>query len=446
MGSSPFPADGPVLEQQHSDTGEATRLPSKQTIMNQNILQELQARLESDPECDILSIIPASYKSTMTKEPAHSSATACLNQRTIDELQSLVSESPEIDLLSDFQKRYRTAYDRLLNDSIYQNQAISMPPKAPDPPPKDTLSRLASAVTATVIFPVSSVVDDMISRHVSSAEDSLLPSEKLALSMKRLFDASDKLWENPFRGAVFKCNDEVVAKVISGTRDTTEYTSLQYLQAHVPEVPAPRPHGLVRLGYYWAIFMTYVPSTTLEKAWPSLFHEQKVSIQHQLDGILIRMREMKQADGLPLGGVGGEGVKDLLGQEYRSDGAIETIAGFEDFKFAISKFASESYIRFLKALLPPTTEQSVFTHGDLRPANIMVQKDEHNDFVVKGIIDWEDSGFYPDFHEATKCNNLLDACKNTDWYQYLPKCISPPSFPQWCLVDRLLNINIRLGQ
>ena len=147
-----------------------------------------------------------------------------------------------------------------------------------------------------------------------------------------------------------------------------------------------------------------------------------------------------------MGGVGGEGVKDLHQEDYRSDTAIETVAEFEDFKFSLSKCASESYIKFLKALLPLTAKRGVFTHGDLRPANIMVQMDECNNCMVKGIVDWEDSGFYPDFHEATKCTNLLDACKNTDWYQYLPKCISPSTFPQWWLVDHLWDINIRLAK
>lgn len=41
---------------------------------------------------------------------------------------------------------------------------------------------------------------------------------------------------------------------------------------------------------------------------------------------------------------------------------------------------------------PPT----VLTHGDLNPCNIMVRGD-----TVVGIIDWECSGWYPNYWEYT---------------------------------------------
>ena len=446
MAFTPNLSGGFIFDRELSDLDESRPLPSKRTRVNEILLRKIEVALESNPECDILSVIPASYKSKMTQNLAHLSAISLLNRSTIDTLQSRANESPEIDLLSHFPERYRINYDRGIEDPYYKPLKIKKPLISPDPPPEDTLSRLASATTAKIKFPLSNTVDNLISRYNYGIEESLISSETLALSIKRLFNVSDKLWELPFRGAVFKCSDEVVAKVISGSFDSTEYTSMQYLHKYAPDIPAPRPHGLVNIGNFWAMFMTYIPSITLEEAWPSLYHEQKVSVQHQLNDILTRMREIKQLDGLLLGGVGGEGVKVLYREDYRSDKATENVAGFEDFKFSISKFASDSYIRFLKALLPPTTKQSVFTHGDFRTGNIMVQTDERNNCIVKGIIDWEDSGFYPDFHEATKCTNLLDACETTDWYEYLPKCILPSSFAQWWLVDRLWGGNIKFAR
>jgi thiamine kinase-like enzyme len=38
----------------------------------------------------------------------------------------------------------------------------------------------------------------------------------------------------------------------------------------------------------------------------------------------------------------------------------------------------------------------VFTHGDLNPFNILVRDDR-----VVGIVDWEFSGWYPDYWEYT---------------------------------------------
>lgn len=46
--------------------------------------------------------------------------------------------------------------------------------------------------------------------------------------------------------------------------DFTEYTSLTYLEKHAPDVPVPRPHGVLEMSDFFVIFMTYSPSMTLE--------------------------------------------------------------------------------------------------------------------------------------------------------------------------------------
>ena len=255
----------------------------------------LEDALESDPECDILSVIPSDYNTEKIQESAPPSSIALLNRSTIETLQWLAGESPEIGLLSHFPKHYQMDYDRRIEVSDHKALKISKPPTKPDLPPDDTLTRLASATTANVEFPLSDTVHDLISGHDDDREISLTSSETLALSLKRLFTASEKLWEFPIRGAVFKCSDEVVAKVICGLNNSTEYTSMQYLYENAPDIPAPRPNGLVKIGNHWAIFMTYIPSITLEDAWPSLCHEQKASVQHQLNDILTKMREIKAA-------------------------------------------------------------------------------------------------------------------------------------------------------
>ena len=118
MAFTPVPADGFVLDQELSDIEESRPMPSKQTFVNQHVMRKIKAALELDPECDILSIIPASYKSKVTKQSTPPSAIARLNRTIIDELQSLTNESPEIDLLSHFPKDYRIKYDRGMEDPI----------------------------------------------------------------------------------------------------------------------------------------------------------------------------------------------------------------------------------------------------------------------------------------------------------------------------------------
>lgn len=58
-----------------------------------------------------------------------------------------------------------------------------------------------------------------------------------------------------------KRSDEIVAKVITGNTDYTEYTSMEYLEKKAPDIPAPRPHGLITFGHFRVIFMSYIPDT-----------------------------------------------------------------------------------------------------------------------------------------------------------------------------------------
>jgi hypothetical protein len=133
----------------------------------------------------------------------------------------------------------------------------------------------------------------------------------LASSLKPLIWNSSEIWEFPTRGVVVKGNGDIVIKVIFlGNEDYTEYTSMQYLAERMPEFLAPRAHGMIQLGSFRVIFMSYIPGMTLSEAWPSLAHEEKVSIQCQLDNLIRKMRTHRQSYGNVLGGVGGEGTKE----------------------------------------------------------------------------------------------------------------------------------------
>jgi len=295
---------------------------------------------------------------------------------------------------------------------------------------------VARASTATIIHPLSDAATSFLAEYLEPDGPFQDPTQCLVLVLKRMISDSEKLWEGPTRGVVLKCNDNLVAKIIRGNSDYTEYTSLQYLAEHAPDIPAPKPHGLVRFDSVRVMFMTYFPSTTLEKAWSNLSHNNKVLIQCQLDEIFCKLRRLRK-DCHRLGGVGGEGVKDDHREPHRSEEIITTSAQFEDFQFSVSHGASTSWITFLRSFLPRPIEDCVFTHGDVRMANIIVKADDDNNYVVSGIIDWEDSGFYPEYFESTKLLFTFTMHTETDWYAYLPASISPARHPVRWLVNRL---------
>jgi len=111
----------------------------------------------------------------------------------------------------------------------------------------------------------------------------------------------------------------------------------------------------------------------------------------------------------------------------------------EDFIF--SSFNSESlvYSTFLRSFhsLDQPNPDCVFTHGDIRPANIKATQEETGSWKVLGIPDWEYRGFYPSYWESVKITNNLSAIEASDWYLYLAKCVSPRRCPTRWLLDRV---------
>lgn len=196
--------------------------------------------------------------------------------------------------------------------------------------------------------------------------------------------------------------------------------------------------------------MSYIPSTTLRDAWPTLSHDNKLSIQQQLNELFVELREIKQHGGR-LGGVGGEGVSDSHAWVEHTDTetVITTAAEFRDFQFSIPAACGPEYAAFLKSLppRPDANEPAVFTHGDIFPGNILLDLDPgrrqqggDDHYVVMGIIDWEEGGFYPQWFEATKVLYTFNECGRVempDWWKYVPACVAPASRPAEWAVGRL---------
>ena len=115
-----------------------------------------------------------------------------------------------------------------------------------------------------------------------------------------------------------------------------------------------------------------------------------------------------------------------------------TAADFANFLFTHDGNANPTYVRFLRSFLPKADNSPiVFTHGDFRPANILARIQSDGSCLITSLIDWENSGFYPDYFECMKCTTLLTPMGTSDWFEYLPPCISPLQHPVRWLVDRL---------
>lgn len=240
---------------------------------------------------------------------------------------------------------------------------------------------------------------------------------------------------------VFKCGQNIILKAVRDLEDYTEYTSLQYIRQHRPSIPSPEPLGLVRMSDISLIFMSHLPSIPLSDVWSSMTISQKSSIKNQLGTIMTDLRSLPYPTGTPLGGVQGEGCKDIRRHLRRSNGPITDLSDFEDFLLNGPQRGGNVFAELVRQLTPPTQPPSspavVFTHGDLRPDNILVDKANDSGWLVTGLIDWEYSGFYPEYYESVKCTNCLAPYEESDWFLFIPDCISPKTYAHWWLLDRV---------
>ncbi len=96
----------------------------------------------------------------------------------------------------------------------------------------------------------------------------------------------------------------------------------------------------------------------------------------------------------------------------------------------MNPLGSPVYISLLRDVSSYHTSTVVFSHGDLRPKNIVILPEQHGNYTITGILDWEKSGFYPDYFECLKATSNMSPSDADDWYEYLPSWASPRTYHQ----------------
>jgi aminoglycoside phosphotransferase (APT) family kinase protein len=268
--------------------------------------------------------------------------------------------------------------------------------------------------------------------------------DTLRISINNLVQNSNVIWQSDadHRRKVIQVQNDIVVKVIPQIRDYTEVSSLQFLAQHCPDIPAPRFLGFVLGGTTGYIFMTRIHGTTLERVWKDLSYEQKCCLQGQLQSVISQMRAVQNPSKNVLGGVGGEGCKDARQSERHCKARLTTCAQYRRFQFSCPRFGGSAYLALLQTLWSPRQCPAVFSHGDLRPENILVTIDENGCYMLTGLIDWENSGFYPDYFESTKATNNLSTTEESDWYSFLPHDAAPATYPIEWLLDRIWDVHV----
>jgi hypothetical protein len=282
------------------------------------------------------------------------------------------------------------------------------------PIPRDIRSLLEASHAVEIINPVSCEVQDLILDEKAASPVDLEKDPRFKSGLVNMIRKSEGISKTavPEARMVVKCNDCIAAKLEWATKDSTESNTLQYFQKHKSEIPAPKLLGRILLGQVFITFLSFLPGSTLEAKWPDLSIKQKSSVREHLDSIFKSLRTLPFPDGACLGDVGGEGCKDRRRHLRRNAQPIYSVKQFEDFQFSNPNYGGSIFIDFLRSFTREDNSQIVFTHGDLRPENILVEVVDDKTCKVTGIVDWETSGFYPEYHEATKSPIVWERTKS----------------------------------
>lgn len=177
------------------------------------------------------------------------------------------------------------------------------------------------------------------------------------------------------------------------------------------------------------IIMDFVPGSDLQKLLPSLTPAEKKKVSERIKEQIDELRSIPPPD--YLGNLNAmpytEGVLSspdgtynpvicgpFQDQEQMNRGILERLALSE----------SPHYIRLLRGMVDATLQnhRTVFTHGDLQPKNVLVERreisdDRGADFKVT-LLDWNLSGWYPKFWDF--CNSTLYSRFKLDWLELVP--------------------------
>lgn len=237
----------------------------------------------------------------------------------------------------------------------------------------------------------------------------------------------------------------LIVKLGSAYRVTVaEAQCLWALRRALPGVPVPEIYGWRHDEGQVFIYMELVPhSVTLEQRWDTLDRAARRDICEQLRLLVQELRTLRHAPGEPLflGHVNREPLGDIVftNENRPPAGPFATVAEFHDWmsntvKSTVrhhhpGKELSEIPDPYRGAM--PDDWAVVFTHADLHPSNIMVSdgsgaSDGESSCKITALIDWRQSGWYPDYWEFCKAAYTADF--HGEWLQeYIPLFLDEPS-------------------
>ncbi|KAF5622408.1 hypothetical protein F25303_12052 [Fusarium sp. NRRL 25303] len=138
-----------------------------------------------------------------------------------------------------------------------------------------------------------------------------------------------------------------------------------------------------------------VPGLPLVDVWQNMSQAEQASIKEQLRAQIKRMRTLVQPY---IGRIDKQPTRNIYNTTFvRNCGPFEDEEAFDEWclaRLSGGGFQRWKWKRVLERQRQRSNGRFVLTHSDLSPRNIMVDGS-----TITGIIDWELSGFYPEYVE-----------------------------------------------
>ncbi|KAF2820365.1 hypothetical protein CC86DRAFT_398073 [Ophiobolus disseminans] len=203
---------------------------------------------------------------------------------------------------------------------------------------------------------------------------------------------------------------------------TTKFDTLNIVVKYGEDITASEAHclrGLRRL----------LPDEVPVPEWESLSDKAKKEVSRQLRTIVNGLRKLQQdPNDQFLGRIDRKPLLDIVfTDELKTPaGPFNTVKEFHDWLSALTKIGMEIHWPDPSQIPDPFREflpdnsRIVFTHADLHPSNIMMSADASGH--VLAVIDWHQSGWYPQYWEFCKARFTSDF--KSDWAtEYIPQFV-----------------------
>ncbi|KAJ7766852.1 kinase-like domain-containing protein [Mycena metata] len=177
------------------------------------------------------------------------------------------------------------------------------------------------------------------------------------------------------------------------------------LKRHSPQVRVPEVYGWCRDEEETFIYMEYLDGRTLQSCLDQLTDDELQDIAAQMASMLRGVRSLRQPpQDIFIGSPSRGSVQDQLWRHRGREplGPLTTVQAFNEALHGLAtelpQFPEHELYQTFRAAFSDTASIR-FTHTDLHPLNIIISS---SGCKVLGIIDWQESGWYPEYWEYVK--------------------------------------------